>query len=258
MEFIDSHCHLPSLKNRSNLEKIIDSAEEVGVTKFINIGTSLEENTKVLETSLEYQNVFATAAIYPHEDLEFPLKNLYNYLRVFVEENEENLVGIGETGIDVTDWSNGRSVIDQIALFEFQVQLAQEFNLPLIIHNRDGDKEILEVLENVHLSKGVFHCFSSSWGFAKKVLDLGFYISFSGFITYNSRDYLLETVEKVPLDRFLIETDSPYLPPSGHRGERNEPKYVRIVAQKVAEVKNIPLDQVAAHSVKNAQKLFDL
>ncbi|MBD3366068.1 YchF/TatD family DNA exonuclease [candidate division WWE3 bacterium] len=258
MTFIDSHCHLPDIKHKKALEQILQEAQKEGVTKFINIGTSVKHNKKALKTAKNYLNVSATAAVYPHEDQNKSLKEIKTYLQNYIEINKKDLVGIGETGIDITSWKNGRSKKEQIELFEFQAHLAKEYDLPLIVHNRNGDKEVLQVLKNVKVPKGVIHCFASKWDFAKEVLDLGFYISFSGLITYKSRDYLLETVKKVPNDRFLIGTDAPLLPPEGHRGEQNQPKYVKIIAQKVADVKGLSLEQVAKFSTSNAEELFDL
>jgi TatD DNase family protein len=246
------------LKEQKKLDSILKEAYSAKVKKFINIGTSLKENPRVLETARKYAEIYPTAAVYPHEDKDKSLEEVKEKLEEFVNTHGRELVGIGETGVDITNWKNGRSIEEQMELFKFQAKLAKRHNLPLIIHNRNGDKQILEVLNELKPLSGVIHCFSSEWAFAKAVLDLNFYISFSGFITYNSREYLLETVEKVPNERFLIETDSPYLPPTGHRGEKNEPKYVKIVAQKIADVKGLSLKEVAAFSTTNAQKLFDI
>ncbi len=257
MKFIDSHCHLPSSRKQEKLEGILERAKSEGVVKFVNIGTSIKENEKVLQTARLYEEIFPTAAIYPHKDLDKDFSEIKNYMESFVEDNFNLLVGIGEAGIDITDWRRGRSVEQQYDLFRFQARLAKKFKLPLIIHNRNGDNEVLKVLTEIRPPKGIIHCFSSEWDFAEKVLDLGFCISFSGFITYKSRKGLLETVKKVPKDRFLIETDSPYLLPEGCSGERNEPKCVKIVAQKVADTKGITLEEVADLSLSTAEKLFE-
>jgi len=258
MYFIDSHCHLPSVEQKERLEEIINNAQSAGIHKFVNIGTSISENAKVLEVAKKYPQTYPTAAIYPHEDMDHSLDELKQYLEDFVSKNREDLVAVGETGIDISKWVDGRDLEAQVALFEFQARLAKEQGLPLIVHNRNGDREVLSVLSKVKSQKGVIHCFASNWDFAKEVLDMGFYISFSGLITYKSREPLLEIVEKVPQDRFLIETDSPYLPPIGHRGEKNQPKYVRITAQKISEVKGISLDDVAKYSSLNTGRLFHI
>jgi len=258
MYLIDSHCHLPSIKHQEHLEEIIDNAQKEDVLKFVNIGTSIYENAKALDVAKKFPQIFATAAIYPHEDTDRSLKELKIYLKDFVFKNREDLVAIGEIGIDVSGRDGGRNLDDQIDLFEFQARLAKEHNLPLIIHNRNGDAQVLSVLSTARPQKGVIHCFASDWAFAEKVLDMGFYISFSGLITYKSGESLLETVQKVPENMFLVETDSPYLSPIGHRNEKNEPKYVKIIAQKIAEVKGISLESVARFSSSNTEKLFGI
>ena len=258
MELIDSHCHLPKLKNKDFLEAVLFRAKEAGVVQMINIGTSVKENSLSLEVAKAYSQVFATAAIYPHRDMDKTLLELETYLEDFIKEDRQDLVGIGECGIDISNWDGGRSIQDQVNLFEMQAKLAKKFDLPLIIHNRQGDEYVLEVLEKIGPPKGVIHCFSSSWEFAEKVLNLGFYISFSGFITYDSKESLQKVVKKVPNSRFLIETDSPYLPPEGHRHEKNEPKYVKLIAEKIALTKGVSLEEVAESSTRNARDLFGL
>ncbi len=258
MELIDSHCHLPKLSQKEQMEAILLGAKEGGVVKMVNIGTSMEENKKVLEVARAYSQVFATAAIYPHKDMHKSLLDLETYLENFVLENKQDLVGIGECGIDISAIEGGRSIEDQLCLFEMQANLAKRHNLPLIIHNRKGDAHVLEILSGVRPQKAVIHCFSSSWEFAQKILNLGYYISFSGFITYPSKEALLETVQKVPNDRFLIETDSPYLSPEGYRDKKNEPKYVKLVAEKVALVKGISVEEVAKYSTQNANNFFGI
>ena len=258
MKFIDSHCHLPPLSNKPLLDQVLQEALSEGVVQFINIGTSIKNNELALDVAKKYDYVFSTAAIYPHEDLSEALRDLKVYLENFVVNNRPFVVGIGECGIDISNREGGRSLEDQIPLFEMQAELAKKLDLPLIVHNRNGDARVLDILCGVGSNKGVIHCFSSSWEFAKSALDLGFYISFSGFITYESRNALLETVRKVPVDRVLIETDSPYISPAGHRDEKNAPKYVKLTAQKIADVKGIPLGEVADFSTNNARRLFNI
>lgn len=258
MKLTDSHCHLPPLNRKQELENILSRAHDADVTRMINIGTSLKSSARALEVASLYDGVFSTAAVYPHEEQDKSLLDIQSDLEGFVRENRSQLVAIGETGLDISDRKDSRLLDDQKSLFEFQVELSREFDLPLIVHNRDADKQILRILQSKRPKKGVIHCFTSDWEFAKKVFDLNFLISFSGIITYNSGRQLLDIVKKVPLDKFLIETDSPYLPPQGHRNEKNEPGYVRIVAQKVADVKGISLDEVAACSSENAEALFSL
>lgn len=240
---------------------MIENAKKEGVTKFITVGTAIKENRLAIKTAREFSEVFATVGIYPHEDKTKDIDNLQKSLTKSINENPKPIViGIGECGIDVSNWENGRTLQEQKELFDMQINLALEYNLPLTIHNRNGDKEVLELLSRYKEQnlQGVLHCFTSTWEFAKKILDLGFYISFTAIITYPSGESILETVEKIPLDRFLVETDAPYLPPQGHRNETNEPKYVKMVAEKIATLKKLPIEKVCTCAFDNTCALFDL
>jgi len=265
MNFIDSHCHLPNLCHKDALEKILNDARDWGVDRFINIGTSVKENAEAIEVAEKYESVYATVAIYPHEHGGEDVAGLIGQLEEQAKSSEK-VVAIGECGIDVSDWKNQRVLEEQIKLFELQVKLSQKLNLPLIIHNRNGDDAVLNVLSCHDGVRGVVHCFDSTWEVAQKILNLGFYISFSGLITYKSREALLEVVKDVPPDKYLIETDSPYLLPEPAKTEaweagnrrKNEPKYVRMVGQKVAEVREISLEEVALQTRANTCWLFGL
>lgn len=256
---IDSHCHLPHKNYKLPLNEILLEAKLNGVEKFINIGTSIEENKKVIDVANDNPNVYCSIGIYPHDNKEYSVEELENSL----EENLKGsaiVVAVGECGIDISNWKNGRPVEDQIEIFEMQVKFALKHNLPIIIHNRNGDEHVLGVLEKYSKNnlRGVIHCFDSDWDFAQKVINLGFYISFSNLVSYPKKDLLLEVVKNVPLDRFLVETDAPYLPPQSLRGEINYPKYVKIVAEKVAQVKQITFDEVSLRSYENTCSLFNI
>ena len=256
---IDSHCHLPHKLYEKDIETIIKEAKEWGVEKIINIGTSVRENEKVIEVSKNYENVLCSVGIHPQEDRKLDLKSLEKSLKEVLEKSGR-IVAIGECGIDISNWENQRPVEDQEKLFDIQVKLAKKTRLPLIIHNRNGDDIVLKVLNNNIGSdlRGVVHCFNSNWEFAEKMLDLGFYLSFTNLISYPKKDDLIEVVRNVPNDRFLIETDAPYLPPQSMRGQINYPKYVKIVAEKVAQVKQITFDKVSELSYRNTCSLFKI
>jgi len=255
---IDSHCHLPSLKNSEKLEKTVNEACAEGVEFIINVGTSLRLSKEAIKVASLYTNVFATIAVYPHEDRDVLFTNIQSSLADLA--CQPKVVAIGETGLDVSDWKKGRSVDDQLRLFELHIKLALDHNLPLIIHNRNADDLVLETLAKYKTAKlrGVLHCFSSSWEIAQRFMDLNFLLSFAGMITYPSRKPLLEVVNQVPMDMFLVETDSPYLPPQGHRGEENQPKYVKIVAEKIAQVKQKSFEDIAEVTSSNTRKLFNI
>ena len=257
---IDSHCHIPDKKYGMTPKEIVEDAKRAGVKKFISIGTSMREAEIVVSTAAQFPEVYPTLGIYPHEDQESSLEYLEKEFRKLLGKYKEEVIGIGECGIDIGSWEESRELSEQIKLFEMQIGLAKENSLPLIVHNRKGDKQVLELLEKhsgIDL-RGVVHCFDSDWEFAQKVLDLGFYISFSGLVTYPKKDSLLEVVRKVPMDKFLVETDAPWLPPQEFRGQVNYPKYVRIIAEKVAEIKEIEVSEVEKNTYRNTCSLFGI
>ncbi len=258
---IDSHCHIPHEKYDISVASLIDEALKEEVAKFIAIGTSLEESLLTIETTKQHAVVFCTIGVYPHENQSTSLSVIYEDLKNLLDHHKNKIVGIGECGIDKTDYESNRKLPDQLELFKLQIGLALGYDLPLVIHNRNGDDEILRTLEKYKNTglKGVIHCFSSNWDFAQKILDLGFYLSFAGMITYPSvsKD-LLDVVEKVPQDRFLVETDSPYLPPQSHRGKTNYPKYVKITAEKIAQIRKSSFSEVAHQTYDNTCRLFNL
>ncbi|MFZ5424460.1 MAG: TatD family hydrolase [Patescibacteria group bacterium] len=255
---IDSHCHLTDEKLNNNFKKIISDAKNEGIGAFITIGTNISDSKNACTLANTNSEIFCAVGIYPHEELNTPIDLLEKELSKLI--NGENVVAIGECGVDITDWKGGRLVQEQLALFEMQIQLALKNNLPLVIHNRNADKEVLSLLKQYKSKslRGVVHCFASTWEIAKQYIDLGFYISFSGIITYKSGRSLWETVIKTPLDRFIVETDAPYLSPEGYRNKINEPKYVKIIAEKVAEVKKEKFEIISDFSVKNTCAIFGL
>ena len=256
--FIDSHCHLTSPKYK-DAEKVVEGAKGAGVVKLITVGTSVADSKASLAVAEKFANVYSTAGIYPHEDKNSNIGDVKIALQSIAGLSKKG-VGIGEGGIDITNRKNQRPIGDQINLFQAQIELALETGLPLIIHNRNGDEHILSLLDKNRSKglKGVVHCFTGSWDFAQKILAFGFYISFSGIITYPTGNDILETVINVPPDRFLVETDAPYLPPQPYKDTPNEPKYVRIVAEQIAKVRNTPLDFVEKQTYNNTCALFNI
>ena len=262
---IDSHCHIPHKKYKKTLEELVADSLENDVRAFISVGTSLEDSRNVLESTSDRENIFATVGVYPHEDLGTPVDSLYEELKHLANSYRSKIVAIGECGIDIPEKSNPgyatRALDEQKELFKLQIGLAIEKDLPLVIHNRNGDEEVLKILEKYKNTglRGVAHCFVSDWQTAQRFLELGFHISFTAIVTYPSAgDALLETVAKVPADKYLVETDAPYLPPQGHRGEINFPKYVKITAEKIAEIRNTSFEEVANQTFENTVNLFNL
>src|SRR3989344_752402 len=255
--FIDSHCHLQDKKFSRDLDNVLERAGSTVVEKIICVGTSLKDSKEVLRLSEKYNQVFATVGIYPNEEV--PDGDFREELITLAKHRK--VVAIGECGLDYSDQEGGRQADLQKALFRKQIGTAIQLDLPLVIHNRNADEDILLELSHYKTTgklKGVFHCFTSDIEFAKKVLDLGFYISFTAMITYPSAKHLEDVIKFIPNDRLLAETDAPYLPPQTHRGERNEPMHVKMTAEKMAQVKGISHADFYAELLNNTQNLFTL
>ena len=256
---IDSHCHLSHEKYNENVAVVVKEAKDFGVDKLISIGTSRSENEKVISISNSYPQVFCAIGVHPYEDSSVSLDEL----RLSLDENlkkSSKIVAIGECGMDVLAEKTSRNLHEQMNLFEMQIIFAKKNKLPIIVHDRKCDDLVLKILKKYSNAdfKGVVHCFDSDWEFAKKILDIGFYISFTNLIGYPKKDSLLEVVKNVPDDRFLLETDAPYLPPQTMRGEINYPKYVKIVAEKVAQIKQKTFVEISTLSYDNTCSLFNL
>ncbi len=255
MKLIDSHTHLDMPQFRKDVERVIESAWNSGLVAMVTVGISPESSRAALEISRKHQNIFCTVGLHPHgaHDLTDEEATLLKELAA-----DENVVAWGEIGLD---YYRNRSPRDfQQLCFRQQIQLARECKLPVVIHDRDAHDDTLRILkeESAHEIGGVFHCFSGDWAFARKCLDIGFYISIPGTVTYNNADKQREVVRKCPLNRLMVETDAPYLTPVPYRGKRNEPSYVVLTARKMAEIRGMPLEELAEHLTNNTVSLFKL
>jgi len=253
--FIDTHLHLNS-KEYNDTDFIINEAKLFGVEKFITIGTTFfefEELTKLTN----HKDVYATLGIYPTYDNEFSNDFLLNQITNYLKN--EKIVAIGECGFNIPFEENERDLKKQEDIFRAQIEIAIKYNLPLVVHTRNADSQTFEVLKDYKQKnlKGVIHCFVSDYEFAKKILDLGFYVSFNGIITYKSGEKILETISKIPTNRILLETDAPHLTPQNYRKELNYPKYIPIIAQKIAEAKKISIQKIEEITTNNSLTLFD-
>lgn len=254
---IDTHCHLTDKKYEGKVDNVIAAAEEAGVGIVITQGTDLKDSRAAINLAEKHRNVYACVGIYPHDEKGKPLEELEMELQKLVDSSSK-VVGIGECGIDLPKGTEITPVERQLELFEMHVRLAKKNKLPLVVHNRNADEHILNVLDK-HRGEdltGVIHCFTSGEEVAKRALALSFKISFTAIVTYPSGKDLWDVVKKIPNDKMLLETDAPYLPPQGHRGEVNEPKYVKITAKTLAEIKSMPLRKLAEETSNNALNLF--
>jgi len=258
--FVDSHCHLNYPEFAPQMDQIRLDMKAALVDRALIISTKLETFDSVQTLAQKYDNFWCTLGVHPDEDdvQEPTLEDLRDRV------HRGKVVGIGETGLDYYRL-NGRSVEDmewQRERFRLHIRFAQESRLPLIIHTREASKDTIQILReegedgSTQSVGGVFHCFTESMEVANAALDLGFYISFSGIVTFKNAKEIKEVAKWVPLERMLIETDSPYLAPTPHRGKTNNPSFVPFVAQEIAQLKSITVEEVAAKTTANFENLF--
>jgi TatD DNase family protein len=260
MMFTDSHCHLNFPELLSELPVIRQAMADARVNRALCISTTLEEFGTVHQLALQYDNFWATVGVHPdNEGVREPtLDDLLTLGRL------PRVVGIGETGLDYYRL-NGRTVADmawQRDRFRTHIRAARQLQKPLVIHTRQASEDTLAILReegedgSSGSAGGVFHCFTENESVARQALDLGFYISFSGILTFKSAKSLREVAAMVPMDRLLIETDSPYLAPMPYRGKTNNPSYVPWVARQLAEIRQLPLEEIAKITSDNFDALF--
>ncbi|MCK5391615.1 MAG: TatD family hydrolase [Deltaproteobacteria bacterium] len=252
---VDSHCHLDrlDLSHFSNgIDGLLSAAQEQDVGHFLCVSINLEDYPAVLKIAESHEQVSASVGLHPNEQ-----GGHDPGIDELVEQaGHSAVVAIGETGLDYFYMNSEKEI--QINSFTKQIHLGKKHELPIIIHVRDADQDMLEILSKESLSDtpGVIHCFTGDYDTAKKYLDLGFYISFSGIVTFKRSEELREAAKNIPIDKILIETDSPYLAPVPYRGKPNEPSYVKHVAETVADVRGMSFEEVAQATKANAEKLF--
>lgn len=250
---VDSHCHLDHLDTTSSsLDEVMQRAHEHGVGHMLTVSVDLASFDTLLSLAKRYDNVYASVGVHPNEVCEQePTPQ-----RLAILAREPKVVAIGETGLDYfrsqgdLEWQRER--------FRNHIKAAKLARKPLIIHSREAKADTLRLLreEGADDVGGVMHCFTEDWETARQAMELNFYISFSGIVTFSSAKELKQVAAQVPLDRLLIETDSPYLAPMPHRGKTNQPAYVRHVAEHIADLRDVPLEVIAEHSTSNFFQLF--
>ncbi len=250
---IDSHCHLDDTRYNSDREETIRRAREAGIGHFVTIGCDLDTSRAAVALAQKHPFISATVGVHPHE-VRHIRDGWYDELRKLAKS--ERVVAYGEIGLDYHYDHSPRDV--QRERFREQVRLARELRLPIVIHTREAQDDTIAILkeENAAEVGGVFHCFAGDAWLAKDALDLGFYLSFSGVVTFQNATMLRDIVKTVPMDRILVETDSPYLTPAPHRGKRNEPAYVRHIAEKLSEIHGISVQDVEEATTENTRRVF--
>jgi TatD DNase family protein len=251
---IDSHAHLEMKEFDSDREEVIKRAGNEGVDFIVTVGTNLKLSSKAVALAGKYENIYATVGIHPH-DVAKTDKNTFDSIKELVKTSKK-IVAYGEIGLDF--FRNLSPQERQLEVFGLQLELATELQLPVVIHDRDAHRQSLETVRASGVRRGVFHCFSGDYDMAKKCIDLGFYISIPGVVTFDKSKTLQDVAGRVPLSSLLLETDAPYLAPVPHRGHRNEPAFVVHTAKKVAQIKNIPWEEVARETSVNAINLFGI
>lgn len=257
MNLFDSHCHLSDEKFNLDRGQIIQHIFQCGVTKLISAGYSLDSSKKALELAKSYPQIYTVLGISPN-DISENVENIENQINEIESlVNHEKVVGIGEIGLDYY-WNKENKDLQQFA-FRRQIELANQLNLPIVIHTREAVADTLEILKaHSVIQKGVFHCCPLNRELVKEALQLGFYISFAGPVTFKNTKNADEIIRMVPDDKMLIETDSPYLSPEPNRGKRNDSSNVIYIARKIADVKGYSEEQVANITYQNACRIFEI
>ena len=254
MKIVDSHCHIDRVDLEAfggSVESMLSHAKELSVNQFLCVCIDLEHFDQVHNLALQHSNIYASVGVHPTE-----ITSKEPSVEKLIElSSSDRVIAIGETGLDYfrvkkdeADWQRDR--------FRRHIRASNKSKKPLIIHMRDSKEDIIDILQKENAQSGVMHCFAEDWETAKAALDLGFYISFSGILTFNNANDLREIAKKVPADRLLVETDSPYLTPAPYRGKPNSPAYTYYVAEKLAEVRNTSIDEIAEATTTNFKNLF--
>jgi TatD DNase family protein len=255
MSLIDSHCHLDYEPMAGDIKGTLKRATDKGVNGFLTICTDLSKIPVIMDIAESHEEVFATLGVHPHEAQKtLPEKELFKVLTT--EATRAKVVGFGETGLDYYYTHSPQQ--DQKRVFKAHIEAALACDLPLVIHTRDAEEDTIEFLKTIGQGKarGVIHCFSGSSWLRDQALELGFYISISGIITFKKAEALREVVKEVPLDRLLVETDSPYLAPEPYRGKSNEPAYIVETAKRLADLKAVNFNELCDQTSQNFLKLF--
>ncbi|THE11452.1 TatD family deoxyribonuclease [Bacillus timonensis] len=252
---IDTHAHLNAIQYQEDLEEVIERALSEGIERIVVVGFDRETITRAIQLAEQYEFIYATVGWHPVDAIDMKDEDLK-----WIEElcAHPKVVALGEMGLDY-HWDKSPKDI-QKEVFRKQIALAKKVKLPIIIHNREATSDIIEILQEENASEvgGIMHCFTGSVEVAKQCIDMNFYISFGGPVTFKNAKKPKEVAAEIPLDRLLIETDCPYLTPHPFRGKRNEPSYVKYVAEQIAELKGVSFEEIAQKTSDNAMRFFGI
>lgn len=250
---VDSHCHLNFPEFKDDLPEVLERATTMGVTTYLTVNTKLTDALELQKIADTYPRVFCSVGVHPHDAADYASTDLIDQIKALT--SHPKVVALGETGLDYHYEHSPRD--QQIEAFKIHLEAGCALDLPIIVHTREADADTLNCLDGYPKSRGVFHCFTGGTQMAQGGLDRGYFISFSGIITFKKSEELREVVKYVPLDRMLVETDAPFLAPLPHRGKRNEPGFTRHTAEMIAEIKGISLTEVAEITTRNFYTLFN-
>lgn len=251
--FFDTHAHLDDDKFAEDADEVIKSLGDAGVGMYTNIGSDVASSEKSIELAEKYPFVYAAVGIHP----EFAAKTTENDIdKIARLAAHPKAVAIGEIGLDY--YYGAEEKEEQKKWFERQLSLAADLNMPFVIHDRDAHKDCMDILKKYDVRRvgGIMHCFSGSAELAKEVVKLGMVIALGGSLTFKNNVKTVKVAAEIPLEHIVLETDSPYLAPVPNRGKRNTPAYVKFVAEKIAEIKNIPLNEVERITTENAKRVY--
>lgn len=259
---IDTHSHLNFKDFNRDYPEVIAAAEKSGVSAMINVGSDFATSEKAIKISQDEKTCYAAVGVHPiHTDRLAGRGETEIFKELEKLARNKKVVAIGETGLDyfhLPQGGNKKIKISQKALFQIHLKLAHKLNLPLILHCRDAYEDMLDILVKAPIKRGAIHCFCGNGEAAKRFLDLGFYIGFTGMITYHGNEYLAEVIRAVPQDKILAETDCPYLAPQIKRGQRNLPHYVQYVIEYMAKARGVDFKKMEEMTSENAERLFKL
>ena len=254
---IDSHCHLDYPNLYDQLDDVVKRAEYNQVKYLLTICTTLKSFERIKLIITKYKNIYGTFGIHPHESEKYPQVDSKFILNIKNKHNK--IIGIGETGLDFY-YNYSEKEIQKKSFIE-HISAASQLNIPIIVHSRNAEVDTYEILKSESKNsnlKVLIHCFTGSRDFAKKLIDLNFYISVSGIITFKKSTELADTVSSIPMENLLVETDSPYLAPLPYRGKDNEPSYIIHTVEKLSQIKKLPNESIVINTTNNFMKLFNL
>lgn len=252
--YIDSHCHIDTIdlgpEHEGNMDKLMEEIRQAKVSHMLCVCIDLETLPNIQALAKRYDNISYSVGIHPNTELSQEPTNE----RLISLAGDEKCIAIGETGLDY--YRNEGDMTWQQQRFETHIQVSNQLNKPLIVHTRNAAEDTVDILKSANAKQAIMHCFAEDWHIAKQCLDLGYYISLSGIVTFKNAHQVHEVAKKVPLDRLLIETDSPYLAPMPYRGKQNRPSWVAYVCQKIAELRGMANEELAETTSNNFWQLF--